>query len=184
VVLPSQSPDPTSHSSISLSRHSWFDRDLGLAGRAMVADSKGGYTHRLFNLNRYVYLVEARKGSASTLGFHPTTISHTTVSQLGPSCASPLWPSIWIALRMRTSSSTMRPILPPSSVPPSRPRRFFRLFCCTLLSPWTDTGLQRILLWPRCPCHQGGRGAHRSRLSPHRSSPHQASRHHCRGSLR
>ncbi|RKP14325.1 aspartyl aminopeptidase-like protein [Piptocephalis cylindrospora] len=30
--------------------HSWFDRDLGLAGRAMVANGEGQYAHRLFNI--------------------------------------------------------------------------------------------------------------------------------------
>ncbi|KAI9596354.1 aspartyl aminopeptidase [Syncephalis fuscata] len=32
--------------------HSWFDRDLGLAGRVLVETSKGNYTHHLVNISR------------------------------------------------------------------------------------------------------------------------------------
>lgn len=32
--------------------HSWFDRDLSLAGRIVVADKKGGFTSKLVKIDR------------------------------------------------------------------------------------------------------------------------------------
>ena len=32
--------------------HTWFDRDLGLAGRVMVRDSKGSIIQKLIHINR------------------------------------------------------------------------------------------------------------------------------------
>ena len=32
--------------------HSWFDRDLSLAGRVVVADSNGGFTPKLIKIER------------------------------------------------------------------------------------------------------------------------------------
>lgn len=32
--------------------HSWFDRDLSLAGRIVLADKSGGFTSRLIKIDR------------------------------------------------------------------------------------------------------------------------------------